>query len=1162
MIQLIINNELVDLNSTIPIELTKQISDVIDPSQIKTNVSKSILLPLTKKNLIIFGFPNRFDNQFLTFNYSKKYNYVLLDGGVILQKGYVKVSEINSGIVCNLFSEEAEFFNKLGEKKVIDLEFNELNKLSHKLDKDFLNKNLLAPFNSDNEPIHNVIRYVPMLQGTYINNFDSKLVEVEEYQSEGETKYTKELSYEYDEFNVGEVKDWIELRSVNQKPAIFYNAIIKQILKENGYTLHSDFCVDSNPYWKDILILTKKYSLEKSDEVSDEVSELSKKGNIYYKDNITNTPEYSGISSIDDTLGIVNGEYIDLSNVGEIEFTIDLQFETFIRFNNETNQNINYVTFTSSPLLLDVGINQNIALFQDKSYATINLSKYKLTKKSDSLHYVSDELGNTVFNVNFKLKCKSYGEFVNELPIYLFSNLQQGLPVALHMIGGAINYENITSMTVNFNKFNINVRKITGKIIDNIVDISRLFSAELSQRDIITEYIKLFGLYLTVNDKDVYIQSRNNYFGNKNIIDWTSKVNLDEDISITPLMYDKKYLEFGYKDSTSTNFLKYFKNKYNKNYGSQIIDTGYEFNNEKNVVYNRSIITPIVPCQQYVGDTPITLLSSFNTDNEIRKGVDTNLHLIFDAKEKIYPKKTIKLTDETRNMISEGKYYWNGTNSNMVYFPESGESWLPKYNLIDSKYLNSLDWAKPNETLYEVTDSIYSEDITIFNKFHKNYIIDRYNANTKLIKLSIKLNKYEKNNLKLSDFIYLFGKYWTINLINYDITSDVNSQVELISVNNINNYVNGQSNLTPYIQIDTPNNIVIDSKQQEVIINVDTNVNWDIISSNELNISWLTITKTINQIKLNVNENINTNDRTGVIVIGNDIVNLTITIKQTKSNITEHLLTLSPQQVSVFWNNVNNNKITVNSNKSWKVVSVPLWITVPEFEKVGNGNGSFNFYCDKNYGEERKGKITVHTDNDTQGFAFAEVNITQQEYILPTISCDTPLITINADNTSPQRIWIVSNTDWEVINNNNWLTVTPSNGSYNMYINISANENETRDERIGNITLRTTNGSDDVELLISVKQKGKVEQLYNTIVLQGDFGVDVQLLGYEDVSSPNRRSIQVRQNELLSFIALLNIDYNFSGWFVNGELKSVNTVLDYIPKDGDIINGNSNNISE
>lgn len=94
--------------------------------------------------------------------------------------------------------------------------------------------------------------------------------------------------------------------------------------------------------------------------------------------------------------------------------------------------------------------------------------------------------------------------------------------------------------------FDAETSRITAKwenpIVSNApITKEMLLKTEASPADYLLSYAKMFGLYFVkdVDSKTITIYNRNSFFQNE-VEDWTDKIDYSKDMTITPLLFDKK----------------------------------------------------------------------------------------------------------------------------------------------------------------------------------------------------------------------------------------------------------------------------------------------------------------------------------------------------------------------------------------------------------------------------------------------------------------------------------------------------------------------------------------------------------------------------------------------------------------------------------------------
>ena len=340
----------------------------------------------------------------------------------------------------------------------------------------------------------------------------------------------------------------------------------------------------------------------------------------------------------------------------------------------------------------------------------------------------------------------------------------------------------------------------------------------ISLLDFLLSYTKLFDLRFNIDyiNKNIQIVTRDLFFKDEVIKDLTEQVDRKKGLTIKPITFDKKYLVLNYLAKNDSNtYLKLYSDYYGKNYAEKILDTGFEFDTGSKKVFEKITINPPVLVQELlpVGKTKLTdsryqdpgkdnktLLACFKRDGNTRKSDDTYGHLLFNRKTdriRTYTVGGYYITDLTKMSKNANNYCWNMTDYDLVgqrfvggVFKE-GISDLyttyPFYSVVDETKQYSLDLYRPNEVY---NDEDYPEGIDIYSRFWDKYLSDRYNVDSKIVEVDIFLNEYEKENIKLSDFIMIDNILYSINKItNLNMCEDIQAVTfELITVKDITNY--------------------------------------------------------------------------------------------------------------------------------------------------------------------------------------------------------------------------------------------------------------------------------------------------------------------------------------------------------------------------------------
>lgn len=219
------------------------------------------------------------------------------------------------------------------------------------------------------------------------------------------------------------------------------------------------------------------------------------------------------------------------------------------------------------------------------------LENDKYVFKSGTQSKIKMELLNIPYNTNIELEVR-FQRIMDKPPFNIISVYDYG----------TLTNNNIYSSVEECNK-----GKVTGyfkpsfsKIIitrdepDSIVASNSkitkqfLLKTEKTPADYLLSYTKLFNLFYTVDEssKTVKIQTMNNYFNGK-VIDWNNKIDYSKDVTIKPLMFDKKI--YCMKQDGESYYLTKYKNEYSVEYGQKRINTNYNFNAETQQLFDGNV---------------------------------------------------------------------------------------------------------------------------------------------------------------------------------------------------------------------------------------------------------------------------------------------------------------------------------------------------------------------------------------------------------------------------------------------------------------------------------------------------------------------------------------------------------------------------------------------
>lgn len=695
MVDLYIDNKKVDLDKSVDIKLNKQLEDLINPTIIKTTYSRSIKVPITSNNNLIFSHYYRFDKilNILDFNPNQRVPYVLLHNSELLMKGYFKLTSIvDNNYEITLFDELTDLLRTISEKKLVDC----MPLIPHQINRNIvINSWSFNPISTNNtDSLYDYVTYVPAFKGNY-ENFKSDKIQ---YQSGTIDTLAREL----DEF------DRQEFRSYYQCPAIYLNKMVKSITDANGIRLDEGFHNQLNPYWTNTVVMFPKLTTN-NDEVSVSTYTTDTYGIVNYVVGSTGnlsirnigSQKFNDVSDPYDIVEVANPQLLDLTKYKTGSVKVDYEFKVKFKFNGSSTVHANKTLFPVSKEFPDVLINR----FRVASYID-----GQINHNNDNLYggYVSGTTNIAITtDANGDGYLRRYEEGVNAtvftlkgtayVPTTSSVQLKFNLDSLLTTYGqvGTIAFKEYTAGFPNVTAAGF---KITSEIVDiadsyvrisiddtirsnGNVNIYNIIPSDLTQGDFLLNYIKHFGLILD-NDKDGYIiKDRNSYYSKGKVYDWSNKIDRNSSIELKPLPYENKYFTLGYEPNSTTHSENYDTIS-DISFSNVKIDTNYEFNVEEKELFKSKFNTPLISQEYYLNistnkwsrlDYPSPAMHKI--DGITKTKSEAKMTLLFkepsmvlnDYHTEMPTKETlIRISDDTPEMQNNNEYTWVA-NDNVLY---------------------------------------------------------------------------------------------------------------------------------------------------------------------------------------------------------------------------------------------------------------------------------------------------------------------------------------------------------------------------------------------------------------------------------------------------------------------------------------------------------------
>jgi hypothetical protein len=270
------------------------------------------------------------------------------------------------------------------------------------------------------------------------------------------------------------------------------------------------------------------------------------------------------------------------------------------------------------------------------------------------------------------------------------------------------------------------------------------------------------------------------------------------------------------------------------------------------------------------------------------------------------------------------------------------------------------------------------------------------------------------------------------------IISDTGSNSQVVTVT--------QDGATPVLTVST-NTLTVGALQGSTTsVDIASNMNWAAASSQ----SWLTANSQNGSgnstLTLTASSNPTITTRTATLTIsGTGITPVIITITQSAGAAS---LYVSSNSIELAAQANSTRSFVIYSNIDWTATSDQSWLTLNPIS--GSNSATITLTAQANQStESRNATITVSGNNVTP-----QTILISQDPGIPALTVSTSSVTITNNNTATFDIH--SNTNWSVMSNQSWLTVSPGSGNGNATLILTAQSNFTTITRAASLIITGT----------------------------------------------------------------------------------------------------------
>lgn len=258
-VKLYIQDNLIELDDNVKINITKSFSDLTDPVAVKNSSSRTVKVPSTPNNDLVFEHIWRLDQVYWQFDPSKRANFGLYVNGALFESGYIKLNTIDYSNLkddkpdwynITLFGGLGDYFYQLSEKDINEIYY--FNNLRHEVSRTSVYNSFI---NSSAFAYNDWMKYAMVYEGFY-DNFESDRVYVRQEGGPGSEPVFLDLAGNRDQCQRR------ELRSYYQRPCLKMGYFIQRLLLGTTYGVDIDntFFTDSNPYFDKTYLVCQQYN--------------------------------------------------------------------------------------------------------------------------------------------------------------------------------------------------------------------------------------------------------------------------------------------------------------------------------------------------------------------------------------------------------------------------------------------------------------------------------------------------------------------------------------------------------------------------------------------------------------------------------------------------------------------------------------------------------------------------------------------------------------------------------------------------------------------------------------------------------------------------------------------------------------------------------------
>jgi hypothetical protein len=547
------------------------------------------------------------------------------------------------------------------------------------------------------------------------------------------------------------------------KPAIFAKTYLDRIFASAGKKFtHSDTELLG---FRNLIIPYNGDNLKVSDRKLDEIEVKATKAsqsltffsttqqNLAFKGRTTGLTE---VKDLEDYYNPTTGEYESPTSTGAYSGTINYEIKATLtlKLDNQQGEEV-YAGYTKgfppTPQAFDININTDLVFDRNLSeHQVFPLDRHVISNPQGSFYILPNGVRT--------LKTIDINVVAGVKDVDLLDKLIQGVRFGREFIADqevlfkkSSNGEIANSVVFSLELTNIDVRIVPSPFSlpsGFEMDMNTVVPSNIKQSDFLKSILRMYNAYLVPTDENTYkITTRDVYYDEGAVKDWTFKIDLDKERTITfvPELTSKEVL-FTYKPDDKDVVNDGYTKATNNIYGQQSFIFSNQYARGKDT--QELLFSPTPHALSSFG-AYLPMINGFAPKNNIRI-------LLHNGRKDCQP---YTILDTINSSITQTHY------PEIIHLQDPlTASYDINFGICDFYFYN-LTYFTPN---------------TLFNRY---YLRQMNQINTgKLMSAYFNLSPSDIRNIKLNDKIKVGNTLWNINkVIDYDANSNSVTKVELIS---------------------------------------------------------------------------------------------------------------------------------------------------------------------------------------------------------------------------------------------------------------------------------------------------------------------------------------------------------------------------------------------